>query len=217
MFETLVTLVGSNHYGSESMAEHVGVPIPEYQRAWRPSEHDRSVGAITTKEGITIALRKLGKYSDELLEEMMRRRVAAKKRVFSEEFVDPGVLPMLRELRKRGVKVALISNCYDEEAAAIRESSIFRCVDVAMLSCEQGVCKPDPEIYRRCLAKLGVGADECLYVGDGGSLELEVATEVGMHPLQAAWYLVPGEDQPCGRLPEYEQADCPADVLKYLA
>ena len=33
--------------------------------------------------------------------------------------------------------------------------------------------------------KLSVSPDECIYVGDGGSLELETASQIGMKALQA--------------------------------
>lgn len=36
----------------------------------------------------------------------------------------------------------------------------------------------NPAIFERCIEKLGVKADECLYVGDGGSYELEAAADI---------------------------------------
>ena len=59
---------------------------------------------------------------------------------------------------------------------------------------------------------LGLDPEECLYVGDGGSLELETAQAVGMHPLQAAWYLKDGTRQPVKRKVEFKQAETPLDV-----
>ena len=35
-----------------------------------------------------------------------------------------------------------------------------------LVSYELGVCKPDPEFFRRGLAKLGVEAEECLFIDD---------------------------------------------------
>ncbi len=53
-------------------------------------------------------------------------------------------------------------------------------VDVAILSCEVGLWKPDPRIYQMVCDRLAVLPDECLYVGDGGSMELTGALAVGM-------------------------------------
>ena len=110
VFETLVTFLGSNHYGSESMAEDAGVPIPDFQRAWWVHEYDRSVGNMTTDEALAETLRTLGVYSDELLKRMMKSRRDSKERVFSEKYMHPDVIPMFRALKERGLKVALISN-----------------------------------------------------------------------------------------------------------
>ena len=47
--------------------------------------------------------------------------------------------------------------------------------DAVCLSFDEGIQKPDPAIFERCIEKLGVEADACLYVGDGESNELEAA------------------------------------------
>ena len=85
-----------------------------------------------------------------------------------------------------------------------------------MLSYEQGVKKPDEEIYRRCMKELNVTPEEILYVGDGGSLELEAARHLGMNTIQAVWYLKEGTNQPTGRKEEFEQAERPLDILKCI-
>ena len=63
----------------------------------------------------------------------------------------------------------------------------------------------------------GVTANECLYVGDGGSHELDKAKELGMRAVQAAWYLGEGLDQPVGRLSDFEQLESPMDVFSLLS
>jgi len=64
--------------------------------------------------------------------------------------------------------------------------------------------------------ELGVQSEECLYVGDGGSRELETAREVGMTATQAVWYLKDGTSQPAKRKPEFIQLETPMDVVEYL-
>ena len=216
MFETLVTLCGNDHYFSENMAEDAKVPVKEFQNVWWQSEYDRSSGKMTTKEGIGLTLQTFGVYSEELAEKMYQKRVESKRRVFREEYLHPGVFPMLKALKDQGVQLAVISNCYNEEAQAIRDSKIFPYLDTAILSYEQKCCKPEKEIFEICLKELALSAEECLYVGDGGSRELEAAKEVGMHPLQATWYFREGSNQPCGRKNEFDQAQDPMDVVEYM-
>ncbi|MDE6698901.1 MAG: HAD family hydrolase [Lachnospiraceae bacterium] len=71
----------------------------------------------------------------------------------------------------------------------MRQSELFPYFDAVLLSCEQGIQKPDEEIFIRCIEQLHVKPEECLYVGDGGSRELETARKLGMTAAQAVWYL----------------------------
>ena len=92
---------------------------------------------------------------------------------------------MLQALKEKKIKIGLISNCYSEEAVLIRESQLFPYFEETCLSYELGMKKPDPEIFLKCMEGLGVRAGECLYIGDGGSHELEAADIMGMTALQA--------------------------------
>ena len=216
MFETLVTLCGNDFYSSEKMAQDARIPVKEFQNIWWQSEYDRSCGRMTTEEGIIETLKTLGTFSEELAELINRKRSKTKQVVFEEKNLHPGIIPMMNAIKEQGLKLAVISNCYSEEAEAIRDSILFPYIDVPVLSFEQNCCKPERIIYEICLEKLQLEANECLYVGDGGSQELEMAKEVGMHPLQAAWYLKEGTAQPCGRKADFEQAEDPMEVLEYI-
>jgi putative hydrolase of the HAD superfamily len=87
-----------------------------------------------------------------------------------------------------------------------------------MLSYEQGVTKPDPEIFKRAMDALGVSADECLYVGDGGSKELFAARDVGMKTVQARYFadLAYEPHVPCAELDGFDHAYTQSDILKYV-
>ena len=128
--------------------------------------------------------------------------------------VEYRIVSLLRELKERGYKVALISNCFLEEAEAIHASVLAPFFDVMMLSCEQGVQKPEHEIFERCLAELAVAPEDCLYVGDGGSLELETARSFGMETLQAGWFVK--NDQEDWEKEGFVTATNPGEVLERL-
>lgn len=117
----------------------------------------------------------------------------------------------IRKSKNRGMATVLAG--YLLEA---RDFSRVR-LHVACLSCELGVKKPQKEIFQICLAKLRLFAEECLYVGDGGSHELDKAKELGMRAVQAAWYLGDGLDQPVRRLHGFEQLESPMDVPSLLS
>ena len=56
------------------------------------------------------------------------------------------------------------------------------CFDVIVLSAEEGVEKPDPEIFLRALTRLGVAAEETIFVDDQLRIA-EGAGAVGMHAI----------------------------------
>ncbi len=95
----------------------------------------------------------------------------------------PETLPTLDELRRRGVRLGLISNCSSDLVEAWESSSLASRFDVVVLSCLVGVVKPDARIYQRALDQLGLTAATCLYVGDTVS-ELVGASAAGMRSLQ---------------------------------
>ena len=100
----------------------------------------------------------------------------------------------------------------------IRSSSLMPYFDSVKLSYEQGVKKPDLKLFYDIAEDLGVRTEECLFVGDGGSHELQAATASGMKVVQANWFRHLAYDPhiPCGIYPEFIQADTQTDVLKYI-
>lgn len=212
MFETLITHYQSPLYFGAQMAEDAGIPEKDFLKLWRATEGDRSVGKLTFEETVELILRENSCYSQELLDRITAKRVKAKEECF--EHLHSEILPMLEGLKKNGMLIGLISNCFSEEAEVIRRSILFPYFDAALLSCEEGVQKPDKEIFRRCMDKLHVKPEECLYLGDGGSFELETAKELGMKAVQAVWYLQEGTTQPVKRKPEFLQFEKPLEVFK---
>lgn len=129
------------------------------------------------------------------------------------EYIHPELIPLFTRLKEMNIKIGLITNCFFEERDVIKKSIFFDYFDSVCMSCEIGLKKPDVKIYKKCMKDLEVEAEECIYVGDGGSCELETAQALGMNPLQAAWYLKDGVNQPAKRKKEFLQAEAPLEVL----
>lgn len=214
MFETLITHFKSPLYFGKQIAEDMDIPEVKFREIWDPTDYARTIGKMTLEEVFEQILRASDKYSPELVERLAKKRTDAKIECFNH--LHEEILPMFEELKKKGCQVGLLSNCYFEEAAVIKNSVLWKYFDVTYLSCEQGMAKPEEEFFLRCAGALEVEPTECLYVGDGGSHELETAQKLGMKPVQAVWYLQQGSKQPVWRKPEFLQAESPLEVLKYL-
>ncbi|BCJ97135.1 HAD family hydrolase [Anaerocolumna chitinilytica] len=214
MFETLITHYHTPLYFGAQMAKDAGIPEDKFQSLWRPTEYERTIGKLTFEKTLESILRENNCYSEALLKKIVDKRVAAKEECF--RYLHPEIIPMLTALKEKGLLIGLISNCFSEEADVIRRSELFTYFDAVYLSCEQGIQKPEEEIFKRCLESLSVKAENCVYIGDGGSSELEAARKLGMKAVQAVWYLQEGTTQPSKRKHDFFQLERPLDVLNLL-
>lgn len=212
MYETLITLYESPLYFGTQMALDAGIEEDKFQKLWSEAEEDRTIGNITLEEILEKILKENDCYSESKMEYIVRKRIKCKEEAF--EHLHAEILPMLRALKEKGILIGLISNCFSEESEVIKKSILYSFFDAVCLSFDEGMQKPDQAIFNRCLEKLNVQADECLYVGDGGSCELEAAKMLGMKAVQAVWYLKEGTNQPSKRKEEFENIETPLDVLK---
>lgn len=125
-------------------------------------------------------------------ETSIQRAVQARQARFDyalQHGIEAHVLEGLRRLRRLGYKLALISNASSAEVRAWHSSPLAELFEVVVFSCETGHCKPEPGIYHRALGLLDESADNCLFVGDGGSNEHLGAAAVGMKPVLLSHYL----------------------------
>ncbi|MBR4960991.1 MAG: HAD-IA family hydrolase [Clostridia bacterium] len=212
MFETLITHYRSPLYFGRQIAAEVGIEEAVFRDVWDTTDHARTLGKTTLEETIELVLKKNGRYSETLYSSIIRKRKETKTECF--RHLHPEILPMLDALRASGRKIGLITNCYLEESGVIRESVLFPYFDAVCMSCELGMMKPDPAIYCRCMDELSVCPEECLYVGDGGSRELESARSLGMHPVQAVWYF--DRNPQAIRNPAFVQAETPSALPGFL-
>lgn len=215
MYETLVTQFCSPLYYGTQIAEDLGLRPAEFLPGWRATEEARATGKLTFEETMERLMKFHGIYTPETHRRVVEKRIAIQADCF--RHLHPGILPMLSGLKAQGIKIGVITNCFSEEAKLIRESGLFPYFDAHCLSWEEGVRKPAPAIYRTCLRRLGIAPENCLYVGDGGSFELETARNLGMQAVQATWYRQAAfEHKQAALRPDFPQLSDPMDVLDWI-
>ena len=183
------------------MAATLEVPRDEFGRLWRETFSDRETGVFRTiEENIRHVCQRLGIQRDasqvtataELRLGLYRRSLVPR----------PGSVETLAALRSAGFRIGLVSNASAQTDELWRETSMAPLVDMPVFSCEVGMSKPDPRIYHLAFEGLELAADACLFVGDGGSGELEGARRVGLHPVLIR---VPGDDLDDPHRPEAKE------------
>ncbi len=92
-----------------------------------------------------------------------------------------GVADVLRELRRHGYRIGVITNGYTfMQAHKLGLSGLRPLVDITLVGQTEGVDKPNPAIFRRAAARLGVPCEACLFVGDHPVNDIIGARAAGM-------------------------------------
>lgn len=92
----------------------------------------------------------------------------------------PAVPQWARQLRTAGLRVGLLSNMPVPVRDYIVNCPWLPEFDAETFSCDLGVCKPAPEIYRQALEKLATQASEVLFLDDRPR-NVEAAEALGVH------------------------------------
>jgi putative hydrolase of the HAD superfamily len=108
-----------------------------------------------------------------------------------------GAFETLRALRARRVRTAVVSNGDGRVRALLASLGLGGYLEFVVDSFEEGVEKPDPEIFRRALERLGVAAERAVYIGDIYSIDAVGARGAGLRPVLI---------DPTGA---YDAVDCP--------
>lgn len=115
----------------------------------------------------------------------------------------PDTADTLRALRGRGYRLGIITNGPSiQQNRKLDVSGLRPLVDLCIVSGDEQVHKPDPEIFRRAAARLGVGCANCAYVGDHLVNDIQGAAAAGMRPrlYQRLW--PPRRSGKCDRNPQ---------------
>lgn len=90
-------------------------------------------------------------------------------------------VPWIEELKGKGYRVLVLSNFAKKAYTDCREVLDFLDhVDGGILSYEDKVVKPEPEIYRLLIDRYGLKPEECVFLDDTEK-NLVTAREFGMH------------------------------------
>lgn len=95
--------------------------------------------------------------------------LAARQRLWVADFrswisIDPGMVPLLEELRDGGTRLALLSNAGFDFGDPFRRAPTATLFERIFVSAELGMLKPDPAIYERVCDELGVGISEFVFI-----------------------------------------------------
>jgi putative hydrolase of the HAD superfamily len=134
-------------------------------RALDDSYPERFTGALGgVRQTLQTLAGRIGAHpSDEQLDEAARLRQAIQETLLK---LRPEAVPVIEELRARGLRIGLVSDCTAELPAAWPRLPVESLVDAPVFSFVEGTRKPDPRLFHAAADRLGVDPAACLALED---------------------------------------------------
>jgi mycothiol synthase len=97
--------------------------------------------------------------------------------------LDEELVVLIRHLRDAGYRTALLSNAPASLHERLEPLGVADAFDVIVISGCEGMMKPDPAIFERTLARVGVPAEEAVFVDDW-RVNVAAARQVGLRAIR---------------------------------
>jgi putative hydrolase of the HAD superfamily len=187
LYETLVTERHATPARASSLGERLGLDATAFRKAWKPQRGRIIRGQVSFVDALLEIGAALGRRLDaELVRTLSDERRVEKAALFQR--FDPVGLGVLRQLRNRGCRLAVVSNCFAEDVEAWPRCPAAECFDTSVFSFDVGTAKPEPHIYLEAVHRLGVEVSSVVFIGDGGDDELLGAERAGLRAARATWF-----------------------------
>ena len=99
-----------------------------------------------------------------------------------------GILDMLRALREKGIRVAVVSNKFDAATKQLCQKYFGDLVEVAIGERAGVRKKPAPDTVYEALKEMGVTSEGAVYIGDS-DVDIQTARNCGMPCISVTWGL----------------------------
>jgi len=202
--EELWLSVCRRHYPAADAAAMAAAARAAEMELWRLAESARqsaTLDAVLARAGVTASADFLASYYEAWDPHTL---------------TDPDAAPVMRELRRRGIKVGVLSNTMWPRKAheqIFMRDEILELIDGAVYTSEIPWVKPHPEAFRAAMRAVGItDPADCVFVGDRPYDDVHGAKSAGMRAV-----LVPNSD-----VPGFEAAEPDAvisrlsDLLEHL-
>ena len=97
-----------------------------------------------------------------------------------------GVIDLVEKLRARGIKTAVVSNKLHQAVYELCQDYFPGLIDEAIGVSVESERKPSPVNVYKAMEKLGVSADECVYIGDN-EVDVQTSHNAGVKCIGVTW------------------------------
>ena len=146
----------------------------------RSGPGDSTENRSTAERYLGYLLDRVGVTDPAIVEKIVAWRRAYNLPVGVWETLDPYAAQALVDVRRAGLRAAVISNSNGSVRSILESLGLGGHLDFVVDSGEEGVEKPDPRIFERALARARVAPGEAVYIGDLYSIDVRGARAAGM-------------------------------------
>ncbi len=97
-----------------------------------------------------------------------------------------GIMELLRELKDKGFKMAIVSNKFNDAVKELNAEFFGEYIEYAYGECETIRKKPNPDAVFKALEDLGVEKHQAVYVGDS-DVDIMTAQNSGLDCISVSW------------------------------
>jgi putative hydrolase of the HAD superfamily len=215
LFETLISESGLQPTRASKLGETLGLDREAFRAEWKTRRPRIVLGQLSFVDALTEISRTLaGRVDVAAIQRVSEQRIREKAAAYAR--IDADVMTVVTDLRSRGLGLAVISNCFAEDAIGWSTCPLAREFQCSVFSFAEGVAKPTPEIYLRAVHRLGVDPATAVFVGDGGDNEVAGAAHAGLRAFRSTWFVRNSRQFQHSGAGGLELGSC-QDVLKLVA
>lgn len=128
--------------------------LPQMPRFWE--DYDR--GVVSYQQVIS-SLAEYNNCNRELAEKNLKRSILTQETI-------PATHELIKDLKYAQYKLYVLSNMSLEFIEFLRKQEVYKYFDGEVVSCEEHIVKPEPEIYDRLIERYRLNPAETLFIDD---------------------------------------------------
>jgi FMN phosphatase YigB (HAD superfamily) len=172
LFETLITESSVPPTRASSLGNALGLEQEAFRVEWKATRPRVVLGQLSFADALTEISRTLtGRVDTAAVQRIREQRIREKASAYAR--IDEEVMALVSDLRRHGVALAVISNCFSEDVLAWSTCPLAREFQCTAFSFAEGVAKPATAVF----------------IGDGGDNELAGAAHAGLRAFRANWFV----------------------------
>ena len=192
--------------------------IKSWQHTFRTVEgQERPIESITSSFGEPLSITMKNLFPGRDTEEMVNTYRSYQRHIYTDKIhMFPGITELIQELKARSYQLGIVtSRLWESTRQGLYKFDIAGMFDAVVSAEDTTVHKPDPTPCFICIEKLGIDADEAIFVGDS-KFDVLCAKNAGVKSVLVGWSICVSEEEKEGIYKPDYYIEKPEELLGIL-